>query len=171
MEKQLMLQALEEKMDAYRKHRPSTAEMDIVIFRAFCSGKSAVRIAMDTPCAESTVYRAIRRVKDYLKLPEVVPFLEVLRKHVAEHAPSYGDWNDQSLLQMLYVAYSEYNRFENDDMKCGVEGLYDLLEGLPLKSGRKIIALRMICVGWFHFRFDAYKRTHVEYCINTKRKI
>ena len=66
MEKQLMLQALEEKAEAYRKYRPSTAEMDIVIFRAFCSGKSAVRIAMDTPCAESTVYRAIRRVKDFL---------------------------------------------------------------------------------------------------------
>ena len=134
MEKQLMLQALEEKLDDYRKHRPSTAEMDIIIFRAFCSGKSAVRIAMDTPCAESTVYRSIRRVKDYLKLPEVVPFLEVLRKHVADHAPNYGEWNAQSLLQMLYMAYSEYNRFETDDVKCGFEGLYDLLKGLPLKS-------------------------------------
>ena len=134
MEKQLMLQALEEKADAYRKHRPSTAEMDIAIFRAFCSGKSAVRIAMDTPCAESTVYRAIRRVKDYLKLPEVIPFLEMLRKHVADHTPNYGEWNAQSLLQMLYVAYSEYNRFETDDVKRGFEGLYDLLKGLPLKS-------------------------------------
>ena len=134
MEKQLMLQALEEKMDAYRKYRPSTAEMDIVIFRAFCSGKSAVQIAMDTPCAESTVYRAIRRMKDYLKLPEVVPFLEVLRKHVADHAPNYGEWNAQSRLPMLYVAYSEYNRCETDDVKCGFEGLYDLLKGLPLKS-------------------------------------
>lgn len=134
MEKQLMLQTLEEKADAYRKHRPSTAEMDIVIFRAFCSGKSAVRIAMDIPCAESTVYRAIRRVKDFLKLPEIVPFMEILHKHIMDHAPHYGEWNAQSLLQMLYVAYSEYNRFETDDVKGGFEALYDLLKGLPLKS-------------------------------------
>ena len=134
MEKQLMLQKLEEKAEEYRKDRPSTAEMDIAIFRSFCSGKSAVRIAMDTPCAESTVYRAIRRVKDYLNLPEMVPFMVVLRKHVAAHMPHFGDWNAESVLQMLYVAYSEYNRFETDDVKGGFEGLYDLLKGLPLKS-------------------------------------
>lgn len=131
MEKQLMLQALEDKADAYRKHRPSTAEMDIAIFRAFCSGKPAVQIAMDTPCAESTVYRAIRRVKDFLKLPEMVPFMEILHKHVMDHAPNYGDWNAQSLLQMLYVAYSEYNRFDTDDVKGGFKELNDLLNGTP----------------------------------------
>jgi len=139
MEKQLMLQALEEKVDAYRKHRPSTAEMDIAIFRAFCSGKSAVRIAMDTPCAESTVYRAIRRVKDYLKLPEMVPFMEILHKHIMNHAPNYGDWNAQSILQMLYVAYSEYSRFETDDVKGGFENLYELLRSLPLKNLDSVI--------------------------------
>lgn len=35
---------------------------------------------------------------------------------------------------MLYVAYSEFNRFEPHDVKSGFEGLYDLLKGLPLKS-------------------------------------
>ena len=59
MEKQLILQALEEKLDDYRKRHPSFAEMDIAIFRACCSGKSAVRIVMEIPCAESTVYRSI----------------------------------------------------------------------------------------------------------------
>ena len=72
MEKQLMLQALGKQEDANRKHRPSTAKMNIAIFRALCSGKSGGRIAMDIPCAESTVYRAIRRVKDYLKPPDVI---------------------------------------------------------------------------------------------------
>ena len=38
MEKQLMLQALEEKLDDYRKRHPSSAEMEIAIFRAYCSG-------------------------------------------------------------------------------------------------------------------------------------
>ena len=112
MEKQLMLQALEEKLDDYRKHRPSTAEMDIIIFRAFCSGKSAVRIAMDTPCAESTVYRSIRRVKDYLKLPEVIPFLEVLRKHVATHAPNYGEYSYCRVLGIMRPPGSYYQAVE-----------------------------------------------------------
>jgi hypothetical protein len=139
MEKQLMLQALEEKMGAYRKYRPSTAEMDIVIFRSFCSGKSAVRIAMDTPCAESTVYRAIRQVKDYLKLPEEARFMDILSKHIAENVPDFGDWNAKSVLEMLYVAYSEYNRFESEDSKAGYNTLYESLSVLSLKSLDKII--------------------------------
>lgn len=139
MEKQLMLQALEEKMDAYRKYRPSTAEMDIVIFRAFCSGKSAVRIAMDTPCAESTVYRAIQRVKDFLKVPELDSLLKILHRYITENPPHYGDWNAQSVLEMLYVAYSEYNRFESEDSKAGYNTLYESLSVLSLKSLDKII--------------------------------
>lgn len=139
MDKKQMLHGLEARAEDYRLSHPATSEMDISIFRAYCSGKSAVRIAMDTPCAESTVYRAIRRVKDYLKLPEMVPFMEVLRNHIAAHAPNYGDWNAQSILQMLYVAYSEYNRFETDDVKSGFEGLYDLLRGLPLKNLDSVI--------------------------------
>ena len=73
-------------------------------------------------------------MKDSLKLPEVVPFLEALCKHVADYAPSYGDWNAQSLLQMLYVAFSQYNRFKTDDVKSGFADLYDLLKSLSLKS-------------------------------------
>ena len=36
MNKTLMLQMLEHRMDAYRQHRPATAEMDIAIVRAYC---------------------------------------------------------------------------------------------------------------------------------------
>lgn len=139
MEKQLMLQKLEEKAEEYRKYRPSTAEMDIAIFRAFCSGKSAVRIAMDTPCAESTVYRAIRRVKDYLKLPEELPFVEILRRHIAENTPHFGDWNAQSVLEMIYVTYTDYNRLESEGSKAAYNTLYDRLSDLPLKTLDKII--------------------------------
>lgn len=73
MEKNKMLRAFEEKADTYRASHPSTAEMDIVIFRAHCSGKNATQISMDIPCAESTVYRAIRRVKEFLQKPEIIP--------------------------------------------------------------------------------------------------
>lgn len=139
MDRKQMLRALEKQADAYRQFCPSTAEMDIVIFRSFCSGKSAVRIAMDTPCAESAVYRAIRRVKDYLNVPEEIPFMEILRKHIAENVPVFGDWNAQSVLEMLYVAYSEYNRYESEDSKSGFNTLYEKLSELPLKHLDKII--------------------------------
>lgn len=56
-----------------------------------------------------------------------------------DHAPNYGDWNAQSRLQMLHMAYSEYNRFETDDENGGFEGVYDLFEGLPLKSPDAVI--------------------------------
>ena len=139
MEKTQMIQALEERMEDYRARRPVTAEMDAEIFRAFCSGKSVAQIAMDMPCAEATVYRALRRVKDFLKLPELVPFLEILCKHVSANAPNFGDGDAKSLLEMLYVAYGEYNRFETDEVKRGFESLYDLLKGLPLKSIDQVI--------------------------------
>lgn len=40
---------------------------------------------------------------------------------------------------MLYVAYSEYNRFESDESKEGFETLYTCLSVLPLKSLDPII--------------------------------
>lgn len=46
MEKNKMLRAFEEKADTYRSSHPSTAEMDIVIFRAHCSGKNATQISL-----------------------------------------------------------------------------------------------------------------------------
>lgn len=139
MEKKQMLQALEEKACDYRMQRPVTAEMDITIFRAYCSGKSAVRISMETPCAESTVYRSIRRVKDFLYLPETTTFVKILRQHIADHAPNYGDWDAKSVLEMLYVAYSEYNRVESTESKEGFDALYTSLSSLPLKTLDPII--------------------------------
>lgn len=134
MDKKLMLQALEARAEDYRLSHPTTAEMDITIFRYFSSGKTAVHIAMEIPCSESTVYRALRRVREYLRVPDMDNLLKILRCHVAENPPHFGDWDAQSVLEMLYVAYGEYNRFESDESKAGFDDLYAYLRELPLKK-------------------------------------
>lgn len=96
-------------------------------------------VAMDVPCSESTVYRALRRVKDFLKVPDPDSLLEILQRHMAENPPHYGDWNAQSVLEMHYVAYGESNRFESNESKAGFEELYAYLRELPLKKVDSII--------------------------------
>ena len=123
MEKDKILRAFEEKTETYRVSHPSTAEMDIVIFRAHCSGKNATQISMDIPCAESTVYRAIRRVKEFLQKPEIIPFIDVLKMHIANSPPNYGAWNVQSVLDMLYVAFSNYNKLAPEEAKHHLQEL------------------------------------------------
>ena len=50
----------------YCQSHQRTAELDITIVRKFAEGKNAVQIAMEVPCAEATVYRAVSRVNQFL---------------------------------------------------------------------------------------------------------
>ena len=131
MTKDKMLYMFDERMDTYRVSHPATAEMDITIFRAHCSGKNAVQISMDIPCAESTVYRAIRRVKEFLQKPEMIPFMDVLKMHITNSPPSYGTWDAKSVLEMLYVAFSDYNRIAPEEAQHRFQELRFLLEQIP----------------------------------------
>lgn len=139
MDKKQLLQALEERADDYRRFRPTTAEVDISIFRAYCSGKTAAQISMDIPCSESTVYRAIRRIQDFLQRPNMTSFMDALRKHLVQYDPCYGDGDAQSALEMLYTAYCEFNRFESADSKTSFSELYAILTGLPLTTIDRVI--------------------------------
>ena len=132
--KNLMLSLLEGRMDAYRQHRPATAEMDITIVRAYCSGRSAKQIAMNIPCSETTVYRAIRRVQEFLDHPEGSCWLDVLNRQIQEQEINYGDWNAQSLLEMLYVAYTDYNQIDTGCGKTGFVTLEHLLSCIPKQT-------------------------------------
>lgn len=139
MDKKELLQALEERADDYRRHRPTTAEMDIAIIRAYCSRKNAVQVAMDIPCSESTVYRAIRRVHDFLQGHIATTFIEALRQHLTQYSPSFGDCDTQSVLEMLYVTYLEHNDLEGEDIKAGFAKLDNTLSDLPLTTVDNII--------------------------------
>lgn len=139
MEKQMMLQALEERIDDYRRSHSPTAEIDIAVFRAFCSGKTAVRIAMDIPCSESTVYRALRRVRKYLSQSVGSDCMESLRKYIAAHPPNFSDGDAESLLEMLYNSYAECNRMDNDEIRADFKALYESMNGMSLREMDQVI--------------------------------
>lgn len=64
-------------------------------------------------------------------------FYDVLNQYVAENQPNYGDGN--SVLTMLYEAYSDNNRIDDSQIKEDFEELYQLMNGIPLQDIDKII--------------------------------
>ena len=134
MNKEFMLQMLEGQTDAYQKFRPATAEMDIRIFQAYCHGRSAGRISRDIPCSEATVYRAIRRVREFLDRREGSCWLDVLNREILAQSINYGEWNAQSLLEMLYMTYTDYNQIDTGCGKTGFVKLEQQLSSIPRKT-------------------------------------
>ena len=66
MDKRELYAQLQHRRSQYRQRHVRTAEMDLMILAQFAKGRSATQIAMETPCSEATVYRAIARVKRFL---------------------------------------------------------------------------------------------------------
>ena len=67
-------------------------------------------------------------MKDYLK---------VLRDHITAHPPDLGDAD--SVLNLLYEAYSECNPMADAQIKAGFHELYQLMNGVPLEKMDEII--------------------------------
>jgi hypothetical protein len=63
-------------------------------------------------------------------------YLEILRKHIAEHPPNFGDAD--SVLTMLYECYSENNP-DNEQIKADFDNLYQQMNGMTLQEMDKII--------------------------------
>lgn len=64
-------------------------------------------------------------------------FYDVLKKCIADHQPDFGD--GESVLTMLYEAYSECNRMDDAQIKADFEELYHLMNGMPLKEMDRIV--------------------------------
>lgn len=62
---------------------------------------------------------------------------ELLQKHITEHQPNFGD--GESVLTLLYEAYSECNRFDDAQVKADFEELYHLMNGRSLQEMDQII--------------------------------
>lgn len=122
--------------EEYLKQHPITGKTDLRIIQAYWGGTPVSVIAMDIPCSETTVYRAIRRVRNYLKTRD--PFYEVLRDHVQEHPPCYGD-DAESILEMLFCQYEDYNPIDTAAIKEAYHQLYGHLDGLSLPDCDAII--------------------------------
>ena len=64
-------------------------------------------------------------------------FHDVLKRIVADHQPNFGDGD--SVLTMLYEAYSECNRLDDAQIKDDFHELYQLMNGMELREMDKII--------------------------------
>ena len=67
-------------------------------------------------------------MKDYLK---------VLRERITAHPPDLGDAD--SVLNLLYEAYSECNPMADAQIKAVFHELYQLMNGVPLEKMDEII--------------------------------
>ena len=57
-------------------------------------------------------------------------FFETLKAHIEQNPPNYGD--GESVLTMLYEAYTEVNRMDDGTIKKDFNGLYSLMNGMTL---------------------------------------
>ena len=64
-------------------------------------------------------------------------FFDVLNRYVSENQPSFGD--GESVLTLLYEAYSECNRLDDAQIKADFNELYRLMNGMELRDMDKII--------------------------------
>lgn len=61
----------------------------------------------------------------------------ILKSHIESHPPSFGDGD--SVLTMLYEAFSEANPMDDDQLKHDFHELYELMNGMTLREMDKII--------------------------------
>lgn len=66
-------------------------------------------------------------------------YIEVLKRHVAENPPNYGDGDAQSILEMLFSYYHECNNTDTDAVKVAFEDLCQRMHGMPLREMDRII--------------------------------
>ena len=64
-------------------------------------------------------------------------FYDVLNQYVSENRPNFVD--GESVLTMLYEAYSECNRLDDARVKEDFNELYQLMTGMELRDMDKII--------------------------------
>ena len=64
-------------------------------------------------------------------------FYDVLKEYITAHQPNFGD--GESVLTLLYEAYSECNRLDDAQIKTDFNELYQLMNGMDLRDMDKII--------------------------------
>ena len=64
-------------------------------------------------------------------------YLSALRRRMETHPPNLGDAD--SVLNLLYEAYSECNPMVDAQIKAGFHELYQLMNGVPLEKMDEII--------------------------------
>ena len=63
----------------------------------------------------------------------------LILNHLKDHPPNFGDNDAQSVLEMLYGYYNQYNRMDTAEIKAGFEDLYEKMTGMTLQNMDDII--------------------------------
>lgn len=64
-------------------------------------------------------------------------YIQALQEYSQSHEPDYGD--GESILTLLYEAYSDSNRMDDAQIKADFNELYRLMNGMELKEMDRII--------------------------------
>ena len=65
------------------------------------------------------------------------PYIERIKQQIAEHLPDFGDSN--SILTLLYEAYNEVNRLDDEQIRADFNVLYQAMNGMTLQEMDRII--------------------------------
>lgn len=66
-------------------------------------------------------------------------FINALNTHVEAQIPNYQDGDADSLLEMLFNVYTEFNGFDNEIIREDFNALYAAMNGKPLREMDQII--------------------------------
>lgn len=64
-------------------------------------------------------------------------YIQALQEYTQSHKPDFGD--GESVLTLLYEAYSDNNRMDNAQIKADFKELYRRLEGMDLREMDQIL--------------------------------
>ena len=68
---------------------------------------------------------------------DLCTYMQVLQTHLSINPPDLGD--EDSVLGVLYEAYSESNAMYDDEIKPAFHALYEAMNGLPLQEIDQIV--------------------------------
>ena len=66
-------------------------------------------------------------------------YVKILKRHIAENPPNYGDGDASAILDMLYCYYHECNNTDDDNVKVAFEDLYQQMHSMPLREIDRIV--------------------------------
>lgn len=67
----------------------------------------------------------------------IAKYIQALKEYVLSHEPNVGD--GESILILLYEAYSEVNRMDDDQIEEDFNALYQAMNGMTLREMDRVI--------------------------------
>lgn len=64
-------------------------------------------------------------------------YIQALKEYALSHEPNVGD--GEFILTLLYEAYSEVNRMDDDQIKADFNALYQAMNGMTLREMDQVI--------------------------------